>query len=141
MIARLETRPSGALAALSAAALAALVAGLYLALTVNQGDGSGTRVAFIAGFIAAAAWCLVATVSVRDRRVGLASSAFAAGALVIVTLLGAASIGFLLVVPAFLALRATRLAMADLAADTVRVITPIAAMAALLVAAIGLIST
>ena len=90
MITRLETRPSGALAALSAAALATLVAGFHLALIVNQGDGIGTRGAFIAGFIAAAAWCLVATVFVRDRRVGLASSAFAASALVIVTLLVAA---------------------------------------------------
>jgi len=82
-----------------AAALCAFaVDGLYLALIAQQGDGGGSRVAFVAASIAAAG-VAAATAEGSAALAGGLAAAWAAATLWIWVLLGALSIG-ILVVPA-----------------------------------------
>jgi len=82
-----------------AAALCAFaVDGLYLALIAQQGDGGGSRVAFVAASIATAG-VAAAAAEANTRVAGGLAAAWATATLWIWVVLGALSIG-ILVVPA-----------------------------------------
>jgi hypothetical protein len=79
-----------------AAALALAVTGLYLALIAQQGNGGGSRVAFVAASIAAAGVAAAAAEGSAALAGGLAA-AWATATLWIWVVLGALSIGILIV--------------------------------------------
>jgi hypothetical protein len=91
----------------AAALCAFVVVGLYLALIAQQGDGGGTRVAFVAASIAAAGVAAAAAESSATLAGGVAA-AWAAATLWIWVLLGALSIGILVVPAAIFATLALR---------------------------------
>jgi hypothetical protein len=79
-----------------AAACALAVDGLYLAVIAQQGDGGGSRVAFVAGSIAAAGVAAAAAEGSAALAAGLVA-AWAVGTLWIWVFLGVFSIGILII--------------------------------------------
>lgn len=101
--------PRGAFEGLVAAAGACAVGGVYLWVIDSQDDGDlgSSRVIFIAACIAAAAVLSLIGALMPNPWARLVLRATAASMLVVLTLLGAMSIGILLLIPTLLALRST----------------------------------
>jgi hypothetical protein len=123
---------------LIAAALAAAIEVLYVSLINGQDEGGiEGRVLFVAGSLAAGALLGVVGAVVRRRLLAVAALSTSASILLIWTVLGAASIGLLIAVPAFMMVASLAQAFRD---DSVseRCLALVAMLATLTVTIFGL---
>jgi hypothetical protein len=139
----LRNPPSGWFAALLGAVGALAVAGIYLWTINGEGEDQlgSSRVIFIASCIVAAAALAAIGAFVRNLWASLLLRGLAAFMLVLLTVLGAASIGIALLLPAILALRSAAESASKVPASAAWPTIAGAAVADIAVVALGIAST
>jgi hypothetical protein len=130
-------------AALLAAAGAGYTDVLYLWTINAEGEGElgSSRVIFVAICLGVAALLAIGGAVVRHGVARLVLLAFASFLLLLITILGALSIGILLVIPTVLALRSAGLAARTLPASRAWLIVALAAVADVALVAFGVAGT
>ena len=135
--------PRGAFEGLLAAAGAGAVGGVYLWMIDSEGEGElgRSRVIFIAACIGAAAVLSLVGAFLPNPSARLVLRGTAACMLVVLTLLGAMSIGILLLIPTLLALRSTVHATLDVPSSVAWPIVAATAVLDVAVVVFGVAST
>ena len=125
----------GQIAAVAAAVLALAVTVVYWLVITGQDDTDLRRPRLVAGSLLVASGCLLASVAVRDARLRLSLRALGSALLLVWTVLGALSIGILLLPATVLGLASTGRAAAELPNRAAWAATAAAGALALLVVA------
>jgi len=135
--------PRGAVEGLLATVGSAAVGGLYLWIINGEGEGElgSSRVLFIAACIFVSAGLSLVGALLPDPWARLVLRATAACMLVVLTLLGAMSIGILLLIPTLLSLRSTAHATLDVPRSAAWPIVAGTAVMDVAVVALGVAST